>query len=279
MSEAIFKKDVKLEILISTMNRNSLSFLEAMFPHHVLDNLNILIINQTQKGSELFSNTKNIRVINAFEKGLSLSRNLALKNAIGNICLIADDDVEYVSNFEDIIVKAFEKKQNSSIIRFKIETFSGAAYKAYPKKSKRLIKKKDIENTSSIEIAFKRKDIIESNVVFNKFFGLGSYFQSGEEYLFLKTILNKGLDIYFEDETIVKHTLKRSTSNMDSDKYVKASAALYYEDYKNFSYIIFLKFIIFLARKRKMPLNKFAEKYKVGISAINSYKKIISETK
>jgi len=264
--------NLKLEILVSTMNKTSLSFLESMFPYHKLESLNILIINQTEIGKELVSNFKNIRIINSFIKGLSLSRNLAIKNAIGDVCLIADDDVEYSPNFESIIIDTFEKLQETSIFRFRIDTFSGEVYKTYPKTSKRLFKKKEIENTSSIEIAFKRKDIIENKITFNTFFGLGSDFPSGEEYLFLKDTLSKGLQIYFQNTVIVKHKLESSTGNIASNDFIKTQAALYYHDYKELSYLYLFKFIIFLLRKQLISINDFIKKYNIGISAIKAYK-------
>jgi len=276
MSISILNNDVKLEILVSTMNKTSLSFLDTMFPNYKLKNLNILIINQTVSGKELFSDLNNIRVINSFTKGLSESRNLAIKNAKGNVCLIADDDVEYVFNFENIIINTFKELEQASIIRFKIDTFSGEAYKTYPKISQRLFKRKHVENSSSIEIAFKRKPVLDNKITFNILFGLGSYFTSGEEYLFLNDAIENDLHIYFEDEVIVKHKLERSTSNMASDDFVKTQAALYYHDYKELSYLYLFKFIIFLSRKQLIYLNEFHKKYNTGLSAIKEYKNLIN---
>ena len=156
-----------LEILISTMNRTSLDFLETMFPFETIEELNILVINQTIQGSELKSKFANLRVINSYEKGLSKSRNLAIDNAIGDICLIADDDIVYVKGFQEVIKTAFEKYKNTSLIKFKIETFKGNVYKTYPKKSQWLNTYSDINPISSIEIAFIRYDITSNKIRFN----------------------------------------------------------------------------------------------------------------
>lgn len=266
-------KSLKLEILISTMHKVSLTFVENMFPFHELKNLNILIINQTDKGKELQSIFPNIRVVNSYEKGLSKSRNLAIQHAIGDICLIADDDVEYLPSFEETVINAFVKFPEASIIRFKIETFSGEAYKPYPISSKKLNKKKEIENTSSIEIAFKR-EAIHNKVQFNTNFGLGSHFPCGEEYLFLKEALKQDKEVYFENIAIVKHSVERSTSNMGSDQFVKAQAALYYHDYKLLSYLYLFKFVFFLIRKGFIPFSLILNKYLIGIEAIKLYKKL-----
>ncbi len=68
MKENGLKKKLDIEILISTMNRISLSFLDSMFPNNELEKLNILIVNQTINGKELFSNKCNIRVFNSFDE-------------------------------------------------------------------------------------------------------------------------------------------------------------------------------------------------------------------
>ena len=122
MKEATSNTNLVLEVLIATMNRTSLSFIEKMFPHNKLENLSLLIINQTKLGHECVSNFENIRVINTYETGLSKSRNLAIKNAIGDICLIADDDVEYVKDFDEIVKEAYHHFKHASIILFKIDT-------------------------------------------------------------------------------------------------------------------------------------------------------------
>jgi len=273
MEDKLIQNNLKLEILISTMHKESFTFVEKMFPFQEFENLNILIINQTEIGKELHSTFPNIRVVNSYEKGLSKSRNLAIQNAVGDTCLIADDDVEYLPNFEETVKNAFIKFSGAAIIRFKINTFSGEDYKHYPIASKRLYRKKDIENTSSIEIAFKR-EVISNKIYFNTQFGLGSYFTCGEEYLFLKETLKQKKEVYFENTAIVKHSVESSTSNMASDQFVKAQAALYYHDYKVLSYLYLAKFIYFLLRKGIIPFKLFLTKYKKGIEAITLYKKL-----
>ncbi len=274
MKENGLKNNLDIEILISTMNRTSLSFLDSMFPYNDVEKLNILIINQTTNGKELFSNKYNIRVLNSFETGLSISRNLAIQNATGDICLIADDDVEYFPNFQETIKQSFINLKTTSIIRFKIETFEGVAYKNYPATSKRISNKKGILGTSSIEIAFRRLDIVNNNIIFNTLFGLGSYFKSGEEYLFLKEGLAKNLTIKFENKSIVKHSSQRSTSNMGDENFIKAQSAIYYIDYAIFSYLYLLKFVLFLWRKGIISINEIVTKFYVGVSAIREYKEL-----
>ena len=100
-------KNQDLEILVSTMNRNTLDFLIPMFPFCHFSEFSILIVNQTQENNLLHSDFLSVRVINSFEKGLSKSRNLALKNAKGKIVLLTDDDVVFETDFQAKIIDSF----------------------------------------------------------------------------------------------------------------------------------------------------------------------------
>ncbi len=274
MKETTSNTNHVIEVLIATMNRTSISFIEKMFPYNKLENLRLLIINQTKQGHECISDFENIRVINSYETGLSKSRNLAIKNAMGDICLIADDDVEYVKYFEEIVKKTYNRLTNASVILFKIDTFTGEDFRVYPKISKQLTARKEIKPTSSIEMTFKRKDIVSKNIEFNTLFGLGSYFTAGEEYLFLKDILKRDLIVYFENQITVKHSLEKSTSNEGSNNYVKTVSAINYIDFKNFSYLLLVKFLFYLLMHKVIDYKDFFKKFREGAKAINEYKGI-----
>ena len=69
------KKSHNLEILISTMNRASLSFLNNMFPSINDSNINMLVVNQTNESSILVSNSNHIKVLN--KKNLECARGLS----------------------------------------------------------------------------------------------------------------------------------------------------------------------------------------------------------
>ena len=95
-------KNKTLQVLISTMNRSNLEFLDSIFVNNNISNSLITIINQTKKNTISCDNNKSIQIFNSSEFGLSYSRNLAIKNSTNDYCLIADDDVVYVKNFDKI---------------------------------------------------------------------------------------------------------------------------------------------------------------------------------
>lgn len=264
-----------LEILIATKNRNNLDFLALMFPFEHFSKFNILVINQSNL-TKLLSDFENVRVINVDEKGLSKSRNLAIKNASKKICLIADDDVVYYSNFDNEIISAFNQNPKASIITFNHQR---EGLDKPQNKSQKIFNHtlKTIWNVSSIEIAFQLKDIKENTIYFDENFGLGSYFETAEEYLFLRSAIKQGLSALFFPFVIVSHPLISSGENQGSDKILFARAALFYKTRGNLAYIWLLKYVFFLVRKSYINSDECIKKYKMGLSGIRKFKELVKQ--
>jgi glycosyltransferase involved in cell wall biosynthesis len=208
-------KNQDLEILVSTMNRNSLDFLIPMFPFGHFSKYSILIINQTQENNLLDSPFPTVRVINSFEKGLSKSRNLALKNAIGKIVLIADDDVAYRKNFDATIVQAHNRYTNKAAISFCIEKPNGLLFKKYLTKAKLDLGLMELFNVLSIEISLNKSVLDKIGVTFDEDFGLGSQFEMGEEAIFLSDIKEQNQQIGFVPTVIATHPEISSNEILD----------------------------------------------------------------
>ena len=271
MTNVFSKND--LEILIATKNRNNLDFLALMFPFKHFSKYNILVINQSNS-TKLLSNFETVRVINVNETGLSKSRNFAIKNASKKICLIADDDLIYFSNFDIGIIAAFNQNSDVSIITFnhQRENLNKPQNRSQKISNHTL---KTIWNVSSIEIAFQVKDIEENNLNFDENFGLGSYFETAEEYLFLRDAIMIRLRALFYPLTIASHPLISSGENQGEDKILFARAALLYKTKANLAYIWLIKYVFFLVRKSYIKGNECMIKFKMGLSGIRKYKELV----
>ena len=76
---------------------------------------------------------------------------------------------------------------SADIITFKMNDLNGNSFKDYP-----IIKnhnKKSLSFVNSVVIAFRRNSIISNKVLFDENFGLGSIFQTADEYVFLRNAL------------------------------------------------------------------------------------------
>ena len=261
------------EILIATKNRSSLDFLEPMFPFEHFSNFNILIINQSLD-SLCTSNFTSVRVINTQEIGLSKSRNLAIRNATKKICLITDDDVVYFPNFDKEIITAYNQKPNASIITFNHQR-EGLNKPQNNSLTEYNHSMKSIWEVCSIEISFRLKDIKDSNICFDENFGLGSYFETAEEYLFLRDAIKLRLKVLFYPLIIVIHPLLCSGQYQGDDKLVFARAALFYKIKANLVYVWLFKYMFFLIRNNYIKWGECVEKYKMGMSGISKYKEVV----
>lgn len=228
------------ELLLSTRNKKSEKDLD-LFKKGIFSNC--LIVNQVSE-NVLYSETlyqNNIKMVTYKGAGLSLNRNTSLKVSCAEIVLITDDDVMMVSGYETIITDSFKKYPNADIIIFKASTFNDLDFRnSYPKSNK-FLSLIELYSVSSIEIAFRRKKVLQKDIWFNESFGLGSKYESGEELLFLTEAKKKGLNILFLPHTIVKHPVFSSGYKFDNRLFF-SKGALLFALYGSFSYLLLLLF-------------------------------------
>jgi len=139
--------------------------------------------------------------------GLARNRNNALAHAPDkSVGLLADDDVSYVRDCASSIREAYAQFPHADVITFAshhgdAQTHSGCVTPHT---------KWSIVHPASFEISFKVGAIRRAGVVFDERFGLGSTYVSGEENIFLKDCLDKGLKLIHVDTPIVYHTHESS---------------------------------------------------------------------
>lgn len=259
------------------MNRTDLDFLASMFKHYTIDDLHILIINQTSKDKILESKKNNIRVINAFEKGLSRSRNLAIKNAHGQICFIADDDIEYLPDAIEIVTKAYQDYPDAALISFQYIRENNKIFKTYKKESgyqDQLVHKQSL---TSMEITFNSKKINKSGILFNTIFSFGERFHWFEEGVFRDDIIRANLKVAFVPQPIVKHHGKTSVPKENSREYTQALTAQKYLQYKNLIYLWLMRYIWILLKRKVIKYSQISEIWNYGVTAVKDYKKLSSK--
>jgi glycosyltransferase involved in cell wall biosynthesis len=220
---------LKIEFLISTVNRTNLDFLKSIFTNLDLDGIDVLVINQCDKkyidkAKELKS-SKRIKIISVQDRGLSKSRNLALSNATGDICLIADDDIVYNHNIFETIRSDYQKNS------FDIITYSSEIGNKLLQKNpvNSLIKSHNylsIFSIMSIQISFLRERIIEKGLSFDNQFGIGSEFVSGEENIFIKDAMDNDLKVGKSHFVINSHPEITNTSIL-TQKILKSKGPLF----------------------------------------------------
>lgn len=175
----------KVQVLVSCMHQNDAALLKR-------SNIKgwALVVNQCdfdRIDTRTFST-----IINTTERGLSKSRNMALKNSIGDICLLCDDDEILYDNYETLIRDAYIKFPDADVIAFQIRD----AGKKYPSKNKRL-NYFSVLKIASWQITFRKNSIIKNGIWFDETLGSGVSKAGGEEVMFLYDCLKKNLKIFY----------------------------------------------------------------------------------
>ncbi len=147
----------------------------------------------------------NIKVLLLNRYGLSYARNEALKHVGEDVTYItfSDDDCWYPPHAIERVQQlgfGFKTCYCFQIFDPTIEKY----YKSYSNKLDENISLRNSLKISSIEI-FVSKSIINTGILFDERFGLGTKYPSGEENIFLFDIINQGYEIKYFPEIIVYH--------------------------------------------------------------------------
>ena len=200
---------MNLQVLLSAMYLNDEGY---------IDTLNIttdaVVINQCDREgyrdtvrAKADGNSQKIRYIETRQRGLSKSRNMAIDAADADICILCDNDVEYLPDYERRISEGFARHPDADLIIFYIKR-KEKPVPNYPR-TKRM-GYLSVLKIFSPEIAFRKKSI--TGIKFDERFGAGSgKYIMGEENIFLYECLKKGLKIYYEPVQIASLREEEST--------------------------------------------------------------------
>lgn len=269
------KEKLNLEILISTMNKKDLSFLDSMFPDLDTSQYSILIVNQTQWDEDLTSSNPKIRVVNSREFGLSKSRNLALDHAKGDILLIADDDIHYLPDFKETILNAYQAYPEASLISFQFLNEHKELGKLYPKKEGYLTSTKQF--LTSFEMTFRLEAIKKHNIKFDERFGIGAIFLCAEEQVFRHHFLKTNLKVAFVSQPICIHAGLTSGFKLSTSVILEATTAYKYIQYNYSVYLWLLKYVFFLFRHNYISFFGQIKAYRTGLKAVSKFKNLTNE--
>lgn len=194
----------KVEVLISCMFQDGKEIIRRSNIQS-----DVLVINQCDENSEQrfqFENKRGekcvARVINTTERGLSKSRNMAISNACGDICLICDDDEYLIDNYVTILKKSASDHPEYSVFAFRFDLPENYYMKKTFWNEQREVNYASALKISSIQIAFRLNKISTKNIRFDETVGSGVTKAGGEEKIFQHDCLRKGLRILYQPITI-----------------------------------------------------------------------------
>ncbi len=167
----------------------------------------VVVINQCDQNTVdrfTFIN-KNGELCNAIfvcttERGLSRSRNMAIQFAPDDaICVVCDDDEFMADDYQDKIIKGYEDEPQCGAALFSLIRKDGT--RRYPEVKYKL-SFKDLFKANSLQITFKKNEIIKNNIHFDVKMGSGTGNGGGEENKFLLSCRRAGIKMYYFPYTI-----------------------------------------------------------------------------
>lgn len=202
-----------IAIMICTINSRIENVVKKLIPQ--LDGCQVCIAHQITDGVFYpdIGAVKGVKYLSMNEAGLSRNRNLALRMAQEDIAVICDDDVSYVDGFVETIKKTYAEHTDADIIIFGALNTKGEYISKASRKGEYWHDRKTILSVCSIMITFKTQKIKSAEVIFDEAFGIGSTWCVGEEAIFLKDALDKGLMIWNCSVPIVIHDGETTGTN------------------------------------------------------------------
>ena len=230
-------------VLLSAMGLSDTSILKRL----KITGPSIVIDQCDEEGRERVGNSL---LIKTRERGLSRSRNMALREAAvsgAEYCIFCDNDVQYEDDYEKTIESAFRRNPDSDILVFFIER---------PERHEPVLKREgSLDRIHSMkifspEIAFRLSSIKRAGLRMDELFGAGAKYGMGEENIFLFDALKKGLKITYIPVKIASTLENESTWFKGYDReFFRNRGAGYYRMSKWMYPLLCLQFAL---RKRKL---------------------------
>lgn len=205
----------------STSNNNLVALISCMHQtdKSILNRMNIqssfVVVNQCDTDSvEDFEYTAvngdkfKGKFINTKERGLSNSRNMAIKYApLNSICVLCDEDEVLKDDYVSIILSAYGK-YHADVLLFDV---LHSDYKTRLTVPQGKITFKKILSSHSVQISFRKEAVQKSTVIFDEKMGAGTGNGGGEEIKFLYDLYKKGIEM-FSDNTVIAQLLPSDSS-------------------------------------------------------------------
>lgn len=199
----------KIEVLVACMHQKDDSLYKEM-------NLSTdaVLANQCDEffyKEYVQDNGYTAKLISTADRAVGKNRNKALMFASGEYILCSDQDMIYVDNYAEIVENAFKKCPKADIIIFNLKMLNEITPERKPGKTFKRIRLWNSMRYGAAGITMRRAAIEKACLSFSVLYGGGAKYSSGEDSLFIRDALRKGLKMYYCPEIIAKVKQEEST--------------------------------------------------------------------
>ena len=180
-----------LELLVSAMHKGPLELVEAM---KIGSDAVIMSQGDHFEYQELEYNGHKLRYYAMNERGVGLSRNHVMMRAKADIGLFADEDIVYNEGYAEAVLKAFEEHPDADMLMFNVKAMPGR--ETYHISEFGRVRWYNCGRYSTYSCAVRLEKIFRHNITFSLWFGGGARYSAGEDSLFIRDCIHKGLKVY-----------------------------------------------------------------------------------
>ena len=266
---------MSIETLIVTIDRIDGNLVEKMNVQ-----TDAVVGNQCVENSvwDFYKNGRKTVFYNTTERGIGKNRNVVLKNAQADICVFGDDDMTFLDGYPETAYKAFSECPDGDVIIFNLVEKEP---RRYINRKKKRIHKYNYAKYGAARMAIRRQNIIDSGISFSTEFGGGSVYGAGEDTIFLKDCLDRGLKVFAVPYALAEIN-QQATSTWFSgynEKYFLDSGALYARLYPHLWELFCVRFLLRHRKKYKGSIS-FGTAFKlmcIGAKEYNAKRRTVVE--
>ncbi len=231
----------RIQLLVAAVSQDT----EAL-PQKMNIQSDAIIVNQKMPYSfeerEFKENT--IKVFNCDEKGVGLSRNLALLRSDHEIIQFCDEDIVLDDGYAAKVLGEFDAHPEADMILFNVKASEGRV--TYHNTDFAKVNYLNYGRYPAYAIAARREKIHEAGVTFSLLFGGGAKYSNGEDSLFLKDCLDKKIRIYRSPVDIGHEIVERESTWFSgfNEKFFFDRGVLYHYLYGRLALPMSLRFLL-----------------------------------
>ncbi len=230
----------RLQMLIAAVDQN-----ETTLAAEMNIECDAILVNQCREDSCSSYNYGGhlVKCFCSKSRGVGLSRNTALLYAEGEILLFSDEDIRYRKGYAEEVVAEFDKHPEADAILFNVQQSQGR--ETYKNLIYRRVRTYNSGRYPAYAIAIRKDKLRKVNVTYSLLFGGGAKYSNGEDSLFLRDLLRKGVRIYQSPVEIGRELERDSTWFKGyTEKFFKDRGVLYHYLYGHLAKAMALQFLL-----------------------------------
>lgn len=259
---------MELQLLVAVMNQKSHEFVEKM--NIATD---AIIVNQCDQYAyeEFLHKGRKIQFFSMKERGVGLSRNHALLRANQEISLFSDEDIVFQDGYEKKVLDEFKKHPEADMILFNFDVREER--RTYYNTGWKKVHRYNCGRYPTFSFAIRTERMHQKNLTYSLLFGGGARYSNGEDSLFIRDCIAKGLQVYTSPEVLGTEEGRPSTWFYGyTEKFFYDRGVLYHYLYGKLAVPLAIRFLV---RHQKLMCQEITlqQAYKLMKQGIASQRK------